>query len=89
MTREELIKRHCSDNDVIINAINYNGNPVSKALKVGTTFYYATSDIRNNKNYLIKCEIIEEKTHCQTCPFRNFVCSDIDCNAKVIKIYKE
>lgn len=89
MTREELIKRYCSDDDIVIDAINYNGHPASKVLKPGTMFYYSTSDIWNSKAYLMKCEITEERTHCQTCPFRNFVCSDIDCNAKVIKIYKE
>ena len=84
---DKLVEEHKDDNTIIIDIRKYNGSFDTSNLPLGQRVLYITHRVSNKQLMLLDCEVCERQ-HCQTCPLREFTCSNADCNLKLNKIYR-
>lgn len=84
---EKLVQKHTDDNTIVIDIRKYNGSFDTTNLPIGQRVLYVTHRVSNKQLMLLDCEVCERQ-HCQTCPIREFTCSNADCNLKINKIYR-
>lgn len=85
----DLINKYCSKDDIVINQREYNGSFETTGLPLNTKVMYLTSKCQNKAPILLECKVIERIDSCKECTIADFKCNCVDCNLKLIKVYRQ